>query len=133
MSQGESLNLAALNQIDFSGYAYYAILPGLAMGMLIGCINMISATAISREGSNVMFMKYIPMPLGKQIIAKMNAGIIVSVLTILLLFIIAYILFPMLPILYYIIAFISAIIAIFLGNELCILLDMAHPKLVWEQ
>lgn len=133
MSQGESLNLAALNQIDFSGYAYYAILPGLAMGMLIGCINMISATAISREGSNVMFMKYIPMPLGKQIIAKMNAGIIVSVLTILLLFIIAYILFPMLPILYYINAFISAIIAIFLGNELCILLDMAHPKLVWEQ
>lgn len=35
MSQGESLNLAALNQIDFSGYAYYAILPGLAMGMLL--------------------------------------------------------------------------------------------------
>lgn len=129
----DSVNLSALSNVNFHGYLSYTILVGCAIGFLLGCINMISATAISREGTNVIFMKYIPMPLGKQIIAKMNAGILVSFITILMMFAIAYFIFPYLPITYYIAALLCACVTAILGNELGIIVDMAHPKLVWEQ
>ena len=80
-----------------------------------------------------MFMKYIPMEFKAQIHAKTNCGIIVSVISMLVMVIIAYVIFPYLPFYYYPVCFISSLITCVLGNYIGIMIDMAHPKLVWEQ
>lgn len=41
-------------------------------------LNLISATAISREGSNFSFMKYIPVPYRTQLLAKMLPAFLVQ-------------------------------------------------------
>ena len=120
-TSASDIDLSALSGFSFEGFLPYAVLIGLAGGILFANMNLISATAISREGSNVMFMKYIPMEFKQQIHAKTNCGIIVSLI------------FPYLPIYYYIVCFLASIITTLLGNYAGILVDMAHPKLVWEQ
>lgn len=132
-TSASDIDLSVLSGFSFDGYLPYAILVGLAGGILFANMNLISATAISREGSNVMFMKYIPMEFKQQIHAKTNCGIIVSLITMLVTIIIAYVVFPYLPFYYYIVCFLASIITTLLGNYAGILVDMAHPKLVWEQ
>ena len=58
------------------GMLPYAVLVGMASGFLFSNLNMISSTAISREGSNLSFMKYIPMSLKQQLQAKVVSGIL---------------------------------------------------------
>ena len=132
-TSASDIDLSALSGFSFEGFLPYAVLVGLAGGILFANMNLISATAISREGSNVMFMKYIPMEFKQQIHAKTNCGIIVSLISMLVTVIIAYVIFPYLPIYYYIVCFLASIITTLLGNYAGILVDMAHPKLVWEQ
>lgn len=132
-TSASDIDLSALSGFSFEGFLPYAVLIGLAGGILFANMNLISATAISREGSNVMFMKYIPMEFKQQIHAKTNCGIIVSLISMLVTVIIAYVIFPYLPIYYYIVCFLASIITTLLGNYAGILVDMAHPKLVWEQ
>ncbi|MEG0411045.1 MAG: hypothetical protein RR538_08810, partial [Erysipelotrichaceae bacterium] len=47
-----------------------------AYGLLSSNLNMICASAISREGTNISFMKYIPVPYMQQINAKVLSGFI---------------------------------------------------------
>lgn len=130
---GSELNLSALQAYSFDGLTPYAILVGLALGLFFANMNLISSTAISREGSNYVFMKYIPMQLSAQIEAKTITGIIVSVISTLVMVIVAYVIFPYLPLLDYVVCFLASIITAILGNYIGILIDMMHPKLVWEQ
>ena len=132
-STGSSIDLSAFKVMNFDGYMPYAIMIGLALGLLFANMNLISSTAISREGSNMMFMKYIPMELGQQVEAKTITGIIVSIISTFVMIIVAYIIFPYLPFSYYIVCFVASILTAVMGNYIGIILDMAHPKLVWEQ
>lgn len=120
--------------IAFDSLEIYAvlILIALAGGILYSNLNVISVTAISREGANYIFMKYIPVNLMTQINAKVLSGIIVSVSSFTLLFLGAGFILS-LPILPLIVAYIIAILGIVVGNYLGILIDLLHPKLVWEQ
>lgn len=127
------LDLSIFQTFSFDGFLPYAVLVGLAGGILFSNMNLISSTAISREGSNVMFMKYIPMDFKAQLHAKTNCGIIVSVITMLVTIVVVYIIFPYLPISFYLVCFVSSLITCVLGNYIGIMIDMAHPKLVWEQ
>lgn len=111
----------------------YAVLVGLALGFLMSNLNMISATAISREGTNISFMKYVPMSLRQQLQAKVGCGMLVSIVSLVLTMIALYIVFPILPFLYYLVAAASSLLTIALGNLSALLLDVFHPKLVWEQ
>lgn len=133
MTTGSDMNLEALSSISFEGYLPYAMLVGLAMGLLFANMNLISSTAISREGSNYTFMKYIPMELKQQVEAKTWTGIIVSIVSTFLMIVVIYFIFPYLPISYYIACFLTSMVTSVLGNYIGILIDMAHPKLVWEQ
>lgn len=132
-SGASDMDLSMMEYVSFEGTLPYAILIGLAGGILFANMNLISATAISREGSNVMFMKYIPMEFKAQLHAKANCGIIVSILSMLIMIIIGYIIFPYLPFYDYVVCFLSSLITCILGNYIGIMIDMAHPKLVWEQ
>lgn len=111
----------------------YAILAGMAIGFLFSNLNLISATAISREGTNLSFMKYIPMTLKEQLHAKVLSGILMSVVSMLLTMLCIYYLLPIFPLFWYLLAAASSLITIVLGNYASLALDILHPKLVWEQ
>ncbi len=67
--------------------AYPELLAGLCMMVVFGLtvlavsFSMLNNTAISREGKNVFFMKYIPMSYEKQLLAKILPGIILTLVT----------------------------------------------------
>ena len=132
-SQDQKLLFSMIDTIQYdSNFIYYVIMFGLGMGLFIGCVNMVSATAISREGSNFIVMKYLPVSYREQIHAKMLLGIIMGIAGDLL------IIFAMMSILsfdwyYYVLLFICMCISTILSNEICIIVDMHKPKLVWEQ
>lgn len=111
----------------------YAVLAGMASGFLFSNLNMISSTAISREGTNISFMKYIPMSLKQQLQAKVLSGILMSVISMLLTMVCVYFLLPIFPLTWYFAAAAASLITIVLGNYASLALDILHPKLVWEQ
>lgn len=110
-----------------------AIISALAFGFLFSNINLISATAISREGSHLSFMKYIPMPLHQQLLAKVLSGILFSLISMLATVICLYFIFPILPTSWYLLGALFSIPTIILGNYIALFLDILRPKLVWEQ
>ena len=115
------------------GMLPYAVLAGMASGFLFSNLNMISSTAISREGTNISFMKYIPMSLKQQLQAKVLSGILTSVISMLLTMVCVYFLLPIFPLTWYFAAAAASLITIVLGNYASLALDILHPKLVWEQ
>ena len=91
----------------------------------------ISITAISRDGENAVFIKYIPVPLYKQFIYKMIPNIIMNIVTIIITLGIAqYILH--LPITTLILLFIVATIIGILQSILMLIVDLKRPKLNWD-
>lgn len=133
-SPEESFDIGSLVHMvtNSSNFLAYLVFMGLGIGFFAGTINMISATAISREGAHIMYMKYIPMSYRDQIHAKTLGGILLGLLTSLFTILPMYFLFPM-PFYYYIILFACSCITTVLGNELGIIFDLMHPKLIWEQ
>lgn len=115
------------------GMLPYAVRAGMASGFLFSNLNMISSTAISREGTNISFMKYIPMSLKQQLQAKVLSGILMSVISMLLTMVCVYFLLPIFPLTWYFAAAAASLITIVLGNYASLALDILHPKLVWEQ
>ena len=115
------------------GMLPYAVLAGMASGFLFSNLNMISSTAISREGTNISFMKYIPMSLKQQLQAKVLSGILMCVISMLLTMVCVYFLLPIFPLTWYFAAAAASLITIVLGNYASLALDILHPKLVWEQ
>ena len=115
------------------GMLPYAVLAGMASGFLFSNLNMISSTAISREGTNISFMKYIPMSLKQRLQAKVLSGILMSVISMLLTMVCVYFLLPIFPLTWYFAAAAASLITIVLGNYASLALDILHPKLVWEQ
>ena len=91
----------------------------------------ISVTAISREGRNAVFMKYIRVSLMKQLEYKIAPNIIMNIFTNLVTVILVQILLK-LPISYLILIFISSIIIAVLQSYLMILVDLKKPKLEWS-
>ena len=91
----------------------------------------ISATAISRDGQNATFMKYIPLALDKQIMYKVMPNIIMNIITtIISMGIFEYIL--KLPMIHMILIFIVSCIIIVFESYLLILVDLKNPKLEWS-
>jgi ABC-2 type transport system permease protein len=104
---------------------------GVAFGLVMGSMNMVSATAISREGQHVYFMKMIPMEIMDQLHAKSLSGFLLSLLG-LILTVVPAAYFLKAP--WYILAIFSvmAILGSLFINYLSIIVDVIHPKLVWE-
>jgi ABC-2 type transport system permease protein len=110
----------------------YVLAAGAAIGLFMSSLNLITVTAISREGSNVYFMKFIPMSYFKQIQAKVYSGLIISFLGIVFMLVPFGIILGI-PLLFIFLAFIAALLSGILINYIGIIVDMIRPKLVWEQ
>lgn len=91
----------------------------------------ISITAISRDGENAVFMKYIPVSLYKQYMYKIIPNIIMNIVTIIITLGMAEYLLN-LPVITLIALFIVATIMGILQSITMIIVDLKRPKLNWD-
>ena len=91
----------------------------------------ISVTAISRDGQNAVFMKYIPVPLMKQIDFKVIPNIVMTTFMNIITIIIVQYLFK-LPIIYLFLITIAGIAMGILQSYVSIIVDLKKPKLEWS-
>ena len=91
----------------------------------------ISITAISRDGENAVFMKYIPVSLYKQYLYKIIPNIIMNIVTIIITLGMAEYLLN-LPVITLIALFIVSTIMGILQSIAMIIVDLKRPKLNWD-
>ena len=91
----------------------------------------ISITAISRDGENAVFMKYIPVSLYKQYMYKIIPNIIMNIVTIIITLGMAEYLLN-LPVITLIALFVVATIMGILQSIAMIIVDLKRPKLNWD-
>ena len=91
----------------------------------------ISITAISRDGENAVFMKYIPVSLYKQYMYKIIPNIIMNIVTIIITLGMAEYLLN-LPVITLIALFVVATIMGILQSIVMIIVDLKRPKLNWD-
>ena len=91
----------------------------------------VSITAVSRDGENAVFMKYIPVSLYKQYIYKIIPNILMNIITIVVTLAIAQYIVH-LPISTLILLFIVSTIIALLQSILMIIVDLKRPKLNWD-
>ena len=145
------LNCVAMNLIwpvlflimIFSGGQSISAVSGMVAGMDTGTVlaiivgasafagsaNGVTSTAISREGRSVYFMKYIPMPMEKQLYAKLMTGMLLSGISIVLLAVLAVVLGV--GVLTALIALALSVLAVTGGSLAGLLIDAGNPKLDW--
>jgi len=101
----------------------------VGMSAFISASNAVTSTAISREGKQLYFMKYIPMDMERQLLAKIATGILISGAGIIILMIAAIVLGLGLG------AVLVALVLGLLASVVCaiagMLVDTARPKLNW--
>lgn len=103
----------------------------VAFIVFTACSNAIAATAISREGKDIIFSKYIPVNYITQIMSKVFTGFIMGVIGMIMLLIVAIILIK--PSFVIIILTISiGLIATLFSNLVGITVDLNNPKLQWD-
>jgi ABC-2 type transport system permease protein len=104
-----------------------AVLTGVVA--FVSCANAVTSTAVSREGKQLYFMKYIPMPVRKQLMAKAYTGMLLSAMGIVLLIVLALIMgvgvLAVLP------ALVLSLLAAAAGSLVGMLIDASRPKLDW--
>lgn len=103
----------------------------LVLIILLYTFNFIALTAISRDGTDSVFMKQIPISLDKQIFYKILPGIILNIIPTVYVLVIEKILFANVEIQMLVVLFITAFIINVLNNYLMILIDLKNPKLNW--
>lgn len=90
----------------------------------------IAPTAISRDGINAVFMKYIPVSYYKQIIYKGIPSIVFGTITSIIVLIIVWVIAKP-SIIFILIAFIINLVLLILQTLLMELVDLRKPKLEW--
>lgn len=110
----------------------YMMAAGLAAGFFMSGLNLITPTAISREGQNVWFMKIIPMSYFDQAQAKVLSGLLISILGSWIL-VLPFAVFFKLSIVHISLIIVGSVLASISMNYWGMLVDIFHPKLVWEQ
>lgn len=123
-----------INSIDWSSGSILLIITfaGFVVGIMMSTMNLITVTSLSREGTNIYYMKLIPMSYVKQIQAKILSGVVVSMVGILFMLVPAWIFFKIQFHLIFF-AFIASILGMIFINYLGMIVDLIHPKLIWEQ
>lgn len=120
-----------LEQIGIEAFKLQATLIVIGIIQIVFTFSKLSITAISREGENAIFMKYIPISLYTQFKIKTLPQKIINTIIILIVLTVIYLQIAEISFLYYIIAFITAMIINLINSELMVLLDLKKPNLNW--
>lgn len=111
--------------------APYFLLGGLGLMLFTAGMNIVASTSLSREGRTIWITKMIPVSARQQVNAKLLVSFLVSAIGVVVTGIIMCLLFK-LPVLWVI----GTVITGFVGSvpmvALGLLLDVFHPKLVWN-
>lgn len=126
-SSGESLSGMSAMIAGFDPGSILAVVVGI--GAFISSANAVTSTAISREGRSLYVMKYLPMPMVKQLLAKTVTGMLLSSVGIVVLFVVALVL--NVNVLTAIIALVLSSLALVAGSFTGLLIDAGKPKLEW--
>jgi len=113
----------------------FLVLFASALSAAFSMINLVTPTSISREGENKYHMLLYPINLTIQLYAKFLSGIIISsfaVLPLLIVIIIGNHLYFELELIWVIFSILCALIMMVFINLFGLVIDVYHPKLVWE-
>ena len=119
------------NKINDPTIMPYVFLGGLALMLFTSGMNLAASTSLSREGQTIWITKMIPVSARQQVNSKLIIGMIVSVVGITTTGVIMVLLLK-LPPLWVIGAAIVGLIASVPMVALSLLLDVFHPKLIWN-
>lgn len=107
------------------------IIISLAAGIFITSSNLITSTAISREGGNLFVSKYIAIGYDVQLMAKVLSGAIMGMVGIIAMLLMVLFLMK-LPLYMILIVFISSLPGILFSAMIGIMIDVSFPKLNWD-
>ena len=107
------------------------IMVMVGAGFFMGSINIISSTAISREGKNFYVVKYIPVSYMTQIYAKILSSFYVEAMGMVILYLILIFLLKVSPMILAL-SFILVLMASLVVNQIGIFFDILWPKLNWD-
>ena len=125
---GELTSIANIIQNKTSIYLGIGILCAIQFFLMF---IYISATAISRDGENAVFMKYIPVPFIKQIDYKVFPNAVMTTfMSIITIIMVEYLL--KIPIIYLLLIAIASIIMGVFHSYISIIIDLKKPKLEWN-
>lgn len=109
----------------------FGIMCALIAIIFMYIFNYTSVTAISRDGENAVFMKYIPLDLKTQIFYKAIPGILLNLVPTIYIMVFGLIVIPNISIKTIVYIFLITLIINILNNILSILVDLKNPKLKW--
>ena len=121
-----------INQIGLENFKLQSTLIAVGIIQILFVFTNLSLTAISREGKNAVFMKYIPLSLYEQFNIKTLPQIILNTIIFIIGLIITYFKIVEIPILNYIIIFITVMILNIINSNIMVLLDLKKPNLNWD-
>lgn len=104
----------------------------LGMIQMIFTMSNISITAISREGKDALFMKYIPVDFYKQFKYKTIPQIIINMFLILIILFLLKLIFPVFNFINLLFLFILANLLNIINSNLMLLVDLYRPNLEWK-
>lgn len=126
----EALDLAELDQIRNMIGTKFGVSMILLVIEFFFIFNFVALTAVSRDGENAIFTKYIPIPLYKQCIYKIMPNIILNIVPLMYVVLVCVFLLK-LDIKLAAIIFIFSMLINILQCFLMILVDLNKPKLEW--
>lgn len=120
-------------QSQMIGYGNTAIAIGVVLGIIqfLSMLCYVAATAISRDGLNAMFIKYVPLSLYKQFIYKALPNVLINSISIIIVLIIAWYT-ANLSIITVVLIFAISLIMTFIQSYLMEIVDLKKPKLDWD-
>ena len=116
---------------SFNGNTFIVACVILSIIQFFSMFIYIAITAISRDGKNAIFMKYIPVSLYKQYIYKCIPNIVMGSITSIISIVVANIILK-LDMLMIVLVFIVAIIMNVAESIILIIIDLKRPKLEWD-
>ena len=116
---------------SFNGNTFIVACVILGVIQFFSMFIYIAITAISRDGKNAIFMKYIPVSLYKQYIYKCIPNIVMGSITSIISIVVANIILK-LDMLMIVLVFIVAIIMNVAESIILIIIDLKRPKLEWD-
>ena len=120
-----------IEKMGLEEFKLQATLISVAIIQILFVFSNLSITAISREGKNAIFMKYIPISLYKQIKIKALPQIIINTIIILATIIDVYFQQINIQFIYLLSVFITSMLLNIINSYLLVLVDLNKPNLNW--
>ena len=121
----------SINEIGKNNFALQVICIIVGIIQIIFTLGNLSITAISREGKNAMFMKYIPVPLYKQFVWKNIPQITINTIAIIAITVVLAMNIPQVSIWYYVAGILIAMLLNIINSFLMVIVDLKKPNLDW--